>query len=125
MGQSLLVGAGPLEVAHGPLLLDGLAQRSLPDTLARCQRIAFEIEQAHSGVEQQPVHSALHDQGQQDPAEHHSVEAAHNGRDGGAKTRYEFLHDGVILEVAGLGRATQIPREVTPSLLWVAGVSPR
>src|SRR5713226_1165725 len=30
VGQSLFVGSGPLEVAHGPLLLDGLAQRSLP-----------------------------------------------------------------------------------------------
>src|SRR6266851_3367280 len=125
VGQSLFVGSGPLEVAHGPLLLDGLAQRSLPDAFTGRERIALEVEQAHSGVEQQPVHAALHDQRQQSPAEHQPVEAVQNGRDGGAETRYEFIHDGVLLEVAGLGRTTQIPREVAPSLLWVAGVSPR
>jgi hypothetical protein len=115
MGQSLLVGSGPLEVAHGPLMLEGLSQRSLPDAFTGRERIAFEVEQAHSGVEQQSVHTALHDQRKQSPAEHEPVEAVQNARDGGAEPRYEFLHDGVFLEVAGLGR-TQVLREAAPSL---------
>jgi hypothetical protein len=76
------------------------------------------------GVEQRSVHAALHDQRKQSPPEHEPVEAVQNGPDGGAEPRYEFLYDGVFLEVAGLGRTTQVLREAAPSLLWVAGVSP-
>lgn len=75
MGESLFVGPTPLEVAHGSLVFEGLAQRSLPDAFAGRQRIAFEIEQTHPGAEQQPMHAALHDQRQQSPAEHQSIEA--------------------------------------------------
>jgi hypothetical protein len=43
-GQSLLFGSEPLEVAHGGLMLEGLAQRSLPDAFTGRERIAFEVE---------------------------------------------------------------------------------
>ena len=71
------------------------------------------------------MHAALHDQRKQGPAEHQPIEAVQNCRDGGAETRYEFIRDGVLLEVEGLARTTPIPREAAPSLLWVAGLSPR